>query len=143
MKKFDLISHPYDDFYNLMNRFFDSNFPAISRSMNDFRVDVQDKENDYVIEADLPGIDKKEIQLNLTDNYLNIHIEKDSEEQREESEQNNYVHRERLYSSMSRTIYLPDASEEGISAKLDNGVLEISVPKMAQREEESKRIEIQ
>lgn len=50
-------------------------------------------------------------------------------DERNESKKKNFIHRERRYSSMSRSIYLEDAKSDGITAKLENGLLKVVVPK--------------
>lgn len=132
-KNRSLISRDFDDFgdfYNMVDNFFNFNWPSkrffMGDSFNSFRVDVQEQDNKYLVEAELPGIDKNEVNIEMNDGRLNISVK------REESineEKKNYIHKERRYSSMSRSIYLEDAKSEGIKAKLENGVLKIIVPK--------------
>ena len=85
-------------------------------------------------------MEKEEIDLKLNDGRLSISIKRD-ERMEEEDKERNYIHKERRFCSMSRTVYLEDAVTEGINAKLENGLLSITVPKKA-REERSKRIDI-
>mgnify|MGYP000895438156 FL=1 len=74
----------------------------------------------------MPGIDKKDINVELNDGKLMISITRD---ENSESKKKNFIHRERRYSSMSRSIYLEDAKPDGIKAKLENGLLKVVVPK--------------
>jgi len=74
----------------------------------------------------VPGIDKKDINVELNDGKLMISIVRD---ETRESKKRNFIHRERRYSSMSRSIYLEDAKPDGIRAKLENGLLKVEVPK--------------
>jgi HSP20 family protein len=86
-----------------------------------------ENEREYCIEAELPGVTKEEINLQLKDDgRLTIAAER---EENIQEDKKNYVHRERRYSSMQRTIYLRDAKTEGVKAKLQDGVLKIIVPK--------------
>lgn len=125
MKKLDLITRPYDEFTDLMSQLFDRNLP-LSKAFSGIKVDVQETDKEYTIEADLPGIAKEDIHLDLVDNYLLIDVE-----QKQEANQENksYVRKERSYMSSRRSIYLANPKKEGIDAKLENGVLVIHVPK--------------
>ncbi len=101
-------------------------------------MDVRDNENEYIVEAELPGVEKEEISLEFNDGRMTISVNR-KEEIKEEK--NNYIHRERRQSSMNRSVYLNDAKDEGIKASLENGLLRIVVPKKEDRKK-SRRIEI-
>ena len=107
--------------------FFANDWP-FKRSLagDTFKLDVQENEKEYLVEAELPGVDKDEISLSLVEGRLQISINK---EERVEEDNKNYIHRERRYSSMCRNIYLADSDSENIKAKLDNGLLTITIPK--------------
>ena len=116
-----------EDFYNVLDDFFSSDWP-IKRTLafDTFKVDVQDKGNEYLIEAEMPGISKEEIKVGLDDGKLTISVTKN---ENTEEKDKNYIHRERRSVSMSRTIHLTDADSSGIKAKLSEGLLRITVPK--------------
>lgn len=127
-------------FYNMIDDFFNDNMPFIRGFSNEtFKVDVQEKGDEYIVEAELPGVNKEQIALDLNDGRLNISVNRE-EEIKEENK--NYIHRERRYRSMSRSIYLDHVKSENIKAKLDNGVLNIRVPKM-EGSQNKRRIEIE
>ena len=135
-----LMGPGFGDFYGMLDDFFSDDFmPKRSLVRDTFKVDVVEKENEYVIEADIPGVQKEEISLDIHDGQMRISIER---EEKVDEENKNYIHKERRYCSMSRGIYLGDASPEDIKAKLDNGVLTITVPK-AKKQEVKSRIEIE
>ncbi|MGE4215332.1 MAG: Hsp20/alpha crystallin family protein [Anaerotignaceae bacterium] len=129
-KNRNLVNKDFGDFggfYNMLDDFFSDNWPSVrSLARDTFKVDVQENDTQYVIEAEVPGVNKDEVKLEMNDGRLNISIQR--EENRNE-ENKNYVHKERRYSSMSRSIYLDEAKSEGIKASLENGVLNITVPK--------------
>ncbi len=129
-KNKSLISRDFDDFgdfYNMVDDFFNFNWPARKNFMRDsFKVDVQENEKNYLVEAELPGIEKNEVNIEMNEGRLNISVKK---EESINEENKNYIHKERRYSSMSRSIYLEDAKSDGIKANLENGVLKIVVPK--------------
>ena len=113
------------DFYNMIDDFFTT--PLKSSRSNTFRLDVETKDDGYLVHADLPGIDKKDIKINYQDQVLTIEVE-----HREESdtEAKNYLHRERQFCSMKRALHLPDVDADKIKAKLDQGVLSVHAPKL-------------
>jgi len=90
-------------------------------------IDIKDEANQYVIRADVPGVDPKNIEVTIDKGMLTIkgHKETETKEERE-----NYVHVERSQGSFYRTFSLPNAADSSkISAKSKHGVLEITVPK--------------
>jgi HSP20 family protein len=101
--------------------------PRRSLQRDTFKIDVQDNEKEYVIDAELPGVDKDEIKVELNEGRLTISIDR---EENIDEENKNYIHKERRYCSMCRGIYLADADQKGVKAKLDNGILRITVPKV-------------
>ena len=116
-----------DGFYNMLDDFFNYNWPSPrSLTRGTFKIDVQENDNEYVIEAELPGVNKDEVNIEMNEGRLSISIQR---EEIKNEENKNYVHKERRYSSMSRSIYLDEAKSEGIKASLENGVLNIIVPK--------------
>lgn len=127
-KRGSMLNRDFVDFYNMFDDFFTEGWPyRRSLAKDTFRVDVQENEKEYLIEADMPGVSKDEINIELNEGRLIISIQR---EENVDEEKKNYIHKERRFSSMSRSIYLPDAKSEDIKAKLDNGVLNIVIPKV-------------
>ena len=92
-------------------------------------VDIRDTTSEYIITADLPGMDKDKIDVEIKNNSLMISGEKKIEE---ETGQGKYYQKQREYGSFSSSITLPDnADTKSIYAKYEKGVLEIRIPKMA------------
>jgi HSP20 family protein len=121
----------FDDFAEMLDDFFsDSWTPSRSLMRDTFKLDVEDSKDQYIIEADLPGVRREEISLDMSDGRLTISVNR---EEKEEKEGKNYVHKERRISSMQRSIYLAEADTEGITAKLQDGVLNVTVPKLEKR----------
>jgi len=121
-KRSNLANSGFEDFYYLLDDFFTPR--SLERST--FKIDVQEEEKQYVIEAELPGVKKEELGLDLDDGRLTISV---NHEESVDDKQKNFLHRERRATSMSRAIYLADADAEGVKAKLDNGVLTVTVQK--------------
>ena len=127
-------------FPNMLDDFFsDSFFPTRNLMRDTFKVDVLDNEKDYTIEADLPGMAKEDIGLDFNDGRLVISVNK---EETVDNSGKNYIHQERRVNSMARSVHLADADGEAISAKLEDGVLKVSVPKKV-AVKNSKKIVIQ
>jgi HSP20 family protein len=130
----------FEDFHNMIDDFFNEPWQPMRSLLNDtFKVDVIEKDGSYEIDAELPGVKKEEISLDLNEGRLSISV---SHEDVVEEEKRNYIHKERRSTSMSRSIYLKDADRESIKAKLEDGLLTITVGKKA-REEKTNRIEIE
>ena len=90
------------------------------------KCDIYEKDGNYCIEMDLPGYDKKDIDINFDNKYLTITASKEEEEKDEEK---NYIRRERSYGSYKRQFFLGDINEEEIKAEFNNGILKVVVPK--------------
>ena len=101
-------------------------------------IDVYETEDRYVVTAELPGLEKKDVELNVADNLLTIRGEKKNER---EEKNKDYHLVERSYGSFSRSVELPSGVKvEDISAEIANGVLKVTVPKPAPKQ--TKQIEI-
>ena len=134
-----LSSTGFEDFYNMLDDFFTDPWLSGRRVREGFKLDVQRSDKEYLIEAELPGVNKEEVSLDLRDGTLSIAVNR---EENVNEEKKNYIHRERRVSSMSRSVYLGDVDANAVSAKLDNGVLKITVP-VKTPVDNTRRIEIQ
>ena len=135
-----LLNTGFEDFHNMLDDFFSDNWsPRRSLERDTFKINVQQKDAEYLIEAELPGVNKEEIDIDLNDGRLNISVKR---EEKINEEKKNYIHRESRYCSMSRSVYLADADSKGIKAKLDNGVLNITVPRQ-EKSVTTERIQIE
>jgi len=135
------LQNSYNDGYlsNVLDDFFrDVWMPSRGVSRSTFRVDLRADENGYTVDADLPGVRKEDVKIDMNEDQLSISVER-SEETKEEKD--NYIHRERRSFASKRVITLPEADTEGIEAKLADGVLTIRVPK-AEKVEVIRSIEI-
>ncbi len=125
-----LMNSGFEDFYNMVDNFFNDNWLSTRNFIQgSFKINIKENDKEYIVEAELPGVKKEEIKLELNEGKLNISVERASNV---EEEKNNYVHKESSFSSMKRSIYLADSASEDIKAKLENGILSISVPKQKQ-----------
>ena len=105
-----------------------SSFPALTMpKMPEASCDVIDEGNQFRVKMDVPGIQKKDIKLNVTDNYLEVSAEHEEES---EEKKKNYLKKERSQVSYYRTLPIyEDVISGKVKAKLTDGVLDIILPK--------------
>ncbi|MBI1804440.1 MAG: Hsp20/alpha crystallin family protein [Ignavibacteriae bacterium] len=100
-------------------------------------VDVVEKESEFIVKAELPGVDRKDVKITVQNDILTISGEKRHEEEKNDR---NYQRVERSYGSFQRSFTLPSTvANDRIEAAYDNGILTVSIPKV----EEAKRREIE
>lgn len=133
-----VINRSYDP-WNSLDSFFAPFFTEEPRtsSRRYMATDIEDKGDHYEMSVNLPGFDKKDVELSLEDGYLTISAATKSGDNSEESD-NRFIRRERYYGTMSRTYYVGDIDEKMIKASFENGVLKISLPKEDKAEIEKK-----
>jgi len=141
---------PFTSFRREMDRLFEDFFaPAEARSFAapgagqrsvSPSIDIHESEQAYTISAELPGIDPKDVELDLHDNTLTLRGEKRSE-RTEDDRGRHYT--ERSYGRFERTIPLPaEVDAERVEASYESGVLKVTLPKNMQARDKSRRIEI-
>lgn len=117
----------FESFYNMLDDFFNDSLPAGRSLLRDtFKIDIQETDSEYLIEAELPGVKKEDIDLAIEEDNLCISVSSEEEINKEES---NYIHRERRIGSMARRIRLANANLGKTQAKLEEGILTVTVPK--------------
>lgn len=100
---------------------------------NIMKTDVKELDNSYQLCVDLPGFKKENVSVELNDGYLTISASKGLDRD-EEDEAGRYIRRERYTGSCSRSFYVGDVRQEDISAKFENGILKLTMPKTARQE---------
>lgn len=133
---------------NLFDDFFDGFFDDLALSdkamkkaqkklygrhaANMMKTDVQDHDDHYEVDVELPGFRKNEISAELKDGYLVISAAKGLDKDGTPKKAGKFVRRERYAGSMSRAFYVgEDIEQDEIHAKYENGILQLSVPKKA------------
>ena len=102
-------------------------------AQNLMKTDVREKEDVYELDIDLPGFKKDEINVELKNGYLTIAASK-SLDKDEKDQKGRYIRQERYAGAMSRSFYVgEDVQPSEISAKFENGILQLSVPKAEQK----------
>lgn len=144
---------PFQDLQRQMNRLFDEffgDYPVAARGGSPWglaaagftpRVDVAETARDVTVSAELPGMDEKDITVELADDALTLRGERKEEK---EDKGRNWYTREQSYGTFRRTVALP-ASVDGGKAKASfrKGVLTVTVPKRPEEQAQRKTIKIQ
>ena len=146
----------FDDFFNdffAFPLFDDKAMRKAERSLygrhaaNMMKTDVQEHDDYYEVDIDLPGFKKDELSLELKDGYMVISAAKGLDKDEKEKETGKFVRRERYAGSMSRSFYVgEDVKQEDVHAKYESGVLKLSIPKVKTKKpevEEKKYIAIE
>jgi HSP20 family protein len=103
-------------------------------------IDIRENDKEIILEAEIPGIDEKDVELLIRDGVLSLKGEKKSER---DEKKNSYHLVERSYGSFERSFRLPDSADEAqIKADFNKGVLRIVVPKRAEAVKSEKKIPI-
>ena len=114
---------------NLFDDFMDFPFSTTHYNPDLMKTDIRETKDGYELDIDLPGIEKKDISLNLKDGYLTIQANH-NQEQEEKDQQGRYLRRERFTGSCSRSFYVGDTvQEKDVHAKFEGGILKLSFPK--------------
>ncbi|KGI36799.1 heat shock protein Hsp18 [Clostridium tetani] len=128
----------FDEFFD---NFFNNDFLVpIKFPKNNFRADLKETNNEYIIEADLPGISKDAVKVNYSNNNLVISAKR---EDIIENKDENYIRRERSYGEFKRAFYVDNVDENNIKVSFKNGVLRINLPKLEDTTKARKQIEIE
>ncbi len=131
-----------DEISSLLNRHFDSYFPEAAYWNDEDKfsmpVEIVDKGRDYEIRAELPGVKKEDLDIDIDKNYLTINAKKVEENKVDE---NSYKKSEFRYGEFSRTVYFPEEiNVEKTEAKLEHGILKIDAPKKYSEKEAKKKL---
>lgn len=129
-----------DSFLPSWSHFFDNDlFSTMNHMQGNFKVDLRETDENYLIEADLPGIKKEAIDIDFHNNYLTISAKRDESM---ENKQENYVRRERHYGEFRRSFYIDNVDENKIDANFADGVLKIILPKLNKGNDNRRKINI-
>lgn len=118
-----------DVFNQFFTSFFDEFFTPVAaetESCNSFKVDILEDQAYYLIEADLPGFNKQDLEISYKDHYLTISARK-AEPHGQRKEQ--FVRRERQHGLFSRSFYVEGIDEAQIDANLTDGLLSVRIAK--------------
>lgn len=136
--------NPFHDMDEFEKHFFGEPFGNFfsNNDIAEFKTDITDRGDSFLLEADLPGFEKSDIHLDLNDNTLTINAERHSEHEEKDKKQN-YIRCERSYGKYSREFDVSMIDTNNIKAKYDNGVLKLTLPKKNETLPEARRLEIE
>jgi len=132
-----------DEISSILNRNFDSYFPEYVYN-DEYKcgmpVEIDEKEKEYCVKAELPGVKKEDLDIDLEKNRLTISAKKE-EEHKEDTK--GFRKSEFKYGEFSRTVYFPDDIDiEKTTAKLEHGILRVDAPKINAEKVTTKKLEI-
>jgi len=149
------LTHPLKQFHQEVDRLFDRVFQGFGLSSFGFdqpsfqrmadgmikpTLDLGASDKEYTITVEVPGVDKKDVKLEVVNDVLTISGEK---KQEKEEKEKNYYRMERSYGSFRRVLSLPgDADQNSIKAKFKNGVLTVTMPRKELPKPNVKQIEV-
>lgn len=117
------IYDPFEEMKRWEDRFFSNN-----SWRNTFKCDIRDNGDSYLLEADLPGMEKKDIQIEVDKDYLTITAQRNNTFEQKDNN-GNVVHSERSFGTFSRSFDLTGVKSDEIKASFKNGVLTLVLPK--------------
>ncbi|MBR5112063.1 MAG: Hsp20/alpha crystallin family protein [Clostridia bacterium] len=112
------------------------------RELAEFRTDITDEGDHYMLEADLPGFDKKDINLSIDGDSLTVKAERHSKFEDKDSK-DKVIRMERSYGSYTRSFDISGIDADGIKAKYEDGVLKLTLPKKQPAVPEARKLEIE
>ncbi|MDB9722634.1 MAG: Hsp20/alpha crystallin family protein [Fidelibacterota bacterium] len=129
------------DFDQMISSIFNDGWNDLTtKQTHSIPVDISEDEKEYILSADFPGFDKKDVKLKVEDDQLRLTADKEEQKQ---SNDGSYRLRERNSGKMSRSFTLPDnVINQEISAKFKNGTLIINIPKAEEVKPNSHQIKI-
>lgn len=124
---------------NLFDDWMDFSFPEIpdvdktlygKHAKNMMKTDVRETDDAYEVDIDLPGFKKDEVTAELNDGYITISAAKGLDKDEKDKKTGKYIRKERYAGSMSRSFYVGEGiTQDEISAKYENGILQLKIPK--------------
>ena len=130
-----------DNLFDMFDKFERNFFGNTATTLPAFRTDIRDQGDKFLLEAELPGFDKEDISLELKEGILTIKAEHKMNSE-DKDEQGTYLRRERRFGSFTRTFDVSGIDESAITANYTNGVLSLTLPKIAPVVPETRQIAI-
>ena len=129
---------PFRELEDLERTFFGDQTSL--ENVGNFQTDIQDKGDHYLLEADLPGMDKNDIAIDLDGDNLTIRAQRHSEH---EEKADGYLRCERSYGSYARSFDVSAVKTDEIKASYTDGVLKLTMPKKDENVSKARRLEIE
>ena len=121
------------------NDLYDDFFERRPRKREHMQCDIYEEDGKCIIEMDLPGVKKEDLNIDIDEGYLTISVVKSSNT---DDENKNYIRKERYFGKYERKFYVGDIDEKEIKASFKDGVLNVSMP-TTKKELGKKSIEIE
>lgn len=138
-RQFERMQRQFEEALEMWNM---NQFGAATDGISTMGIDLADHGDEFSLTADVPGFEKDDIDLRLSDNTVHITAEHEEEHEAEEAEEF-YLKSERARRSLSRSVRLPDPiDEDAVEATYRNGVLTVTLPKAEPSEPQGETIEI-
>ena len=128
----------FDMFDNMERSFFGGN----NAGMTTFRTDIRDEGDRFVLEAELPGFRKEDINLDINGDTLTISAQRNAEKEQKD-DKGNYIRRERSWGSFARSFDISAVDAQNIKAAYTDGVLTLTLPKKTAVPPTARRLEIE
>ena len=132
----------FDEFFNDWNREFRNMDRRLygKNAAREMKTDVHEHEDHYTVDIDLPGFKKDEINLTLENGYLTVSAAKGMDKD-ETDKKGKVIRQERYAGSLQRSFYVGDnLTEQDVTARFENGVLSLNVPKQEARKLPEKKV---
>ena len=125
-------------YFDLFDDFFRDDFFNGKEKNSLMKTDIREGENSFIVDVDLPGYNKEDIKIDVTNGYLTINAKTSNEVN--DKEKGKYVRRERFIGECSRSFYVgDDVKQDEIKASFKNGILSLEVPKVNEEEKEAEK----
>ena len=134
---YNLESKKNNNYLSLFDEFDDFFTDKLGKDM---KTNILENDDNYTVTSEIPGVSKENIKIDVADNTLTIGVNKKNTNK---DEKKNYLVKEISETSLSRSFYLDDMDENNITAKMDNGILTITVGKIKEVKPQTKRITIE
>jgi HSP20 family protein len=140
---FQALRRHFDDLMEDMTRSFGAPLGPTRRQMMSPHLDLCETDNEMILTAELPGVDQKDVDVNLTGRQLTLKGEKRCIDMKKEGKDASYHRAERCFGSFRRTVAMPfEADPSSVSATFRDGILTVIVPKPAEMKSKTVKIEI-
>lgn len=142
----------FDDFFNDFPFYNDRDMKKVERKLyghrakNLMKTDIKEKGDSYILEMDLPGFKKDEIQVSLENGYLTVQAARGVDKDEQEKKTGRYIRQERYAGACERSFYVgDDLTQDDIKGEFHHGVLKLTIPKKEAKPavEQSKYISIE
>lgn len=128
--------NPFRDFDELERAFFNDH------ALSEFKTDIRDEGENYILEADLPGFKKEDIHVDLDGERLTVTAERHSDYEQKDKK-GNYIRCERSYGTYARSFDTTGIDTANIKASYQDGILKLTLPKKTELPASARRLEIE